>query len=381
MSSAPAKKVLILALSGIGNFLMQSPVFAAIKKAHPAWHITAWVAPRGTKELAENNPNINAVIETPIKQSVTGHLKLISRLRREKFDIAIMLSPGQLIKGAFFMFLAGIPIRISHQYPLHSNSSSNFLVTQSIPEDPSLHDIEQNLALLKLVDIPDSYMQVTGYRLLVPTAAQQQANQLWQELGIPANKTVIGIHPGSARGFEWKRWPLEHWITLSKTLIEKHNAFILVFGGPDEQEVVEQLATALPTANRSLVGDVPGGSPIERLEPQGEAVGWGQAGTAGPTGLLATAALMQHCKLFISNDSGLMHLAAASGVPTLGLFGPTDETHTGPKGLHSHTLRAPTTQPVYNTESNSSLGAQSHGSLRALTPQFVINKIKDIGLE
>lgn len=82
---------------------------------------------------------------------------------------------------------------------------------------------------------------------------------------------------------------------------------------------------------------------------------------------------MQHCKLFISNDSGLMHLAAASGVPTLGLFGPTAEKQTGPRGSHSHTLRAPGTQPVYNTESNPSLGSKPHPSLLVLKSEDVIS--------
>lgn len=350
-SSPPAKKVLILALSGIGNFLMQSPVFAATKKAHPDWHITAWVAPRGTKELAKNDQNIDAVIEAPIKQSIVGHLKLISRLRREKFDIALMLSPGQLIKGALYMFLAGIPVRVSHEYPLRSNPTSRFLLTHSIPENPTLHDIEQNLALLKLLDSHYS-LQPTPYSLPLPPAVVHESKKIFTQLNVPPNKTIIGFHPGSARGFEWKRWPLEYWIELGKTLINQHNAFILIFGGPDEAEIVDRLATGLPAEASTKAGPAPS--------------------------LLETTTLMQHCKLFISNDSGLMHLAAASGVTTLGLFGPTDETHTGPRGPKSHILRAPGTQPIYNTEKNASLGTNPHASLVALKPEQVLDKISRI---
>lgn len=351
-NSNPSKKVLLLALSGIGNFLMQSPVFAAIKKAHPNWHITVWVAPRGTKELAKNNQNIDAVIEAPIKHYITDHLKLISHLRREKFDIALMLSPGQLWKGTLYMFLAGIPIRIAHTYPFLSRSRSRFLLTRAIPEDPNRHDLEQNLALLQLLNISFNNLPVTGYRLLLPDSTRHQASQFWSQLRIPENKLVIGIHPGSARGFEWKRWPLEYWIELGKTLIKKYNAFILIFGGPDEQETIEKLAAGLPAVASAKVGP--------------------------PPSLLDTAALMQHCQLFIANDSGLMHLAAAAGVTTLGLFGPTNEAQTGPRGPHSYTLRAPGTRSVYHTEFNPALGSTPHASLLALTPAHVLDKISHI---
>lgn len=343
------KRVLILALSGIGNFLMQSPVFAGIKKAHPNWHITVWVTPRGTKELAENDPNTDAVIEAPSKQSLSDHLKLLHRLRREKFDIAIMLSPGQLIKGALYMFLTGIPVRIAHQYPFRSNSSSSFLLTHSIPEDPSLHDTEQNLALLKLLEIPYP-LPPTHYSLSIPSPAIQKGQELYSQLNIPPGKIIIGLHPGSARGFEWKRWPVENFIIVAKTLIEKHNAFILIFGGLDEKEAAQQLATNLKP-NAALINT---------------------------PSLLITTALIQHCKLFISNDSGLMHLAAAAGVTTLGLFGPTNETHTGPRGKASHTLRAPNTQPVYTTEKAPSLGSNPRASLLALKPEQVLSKISEL---
>lgn len=358
-SSNPSKKVLLLALSGIGNFLMQSPVFAAIKKAHPDWHVTAWVAPRGTKELAANDPHLDAVIEAPLKQSLSGHLNLLRQLRRHQFEAALMLSPGQLIKGALYMFLAGIPMRLAHNYPLRSNPAASFLLTRSFPEDPALHDLEQNLALLKLLNIPIDSLLVTclpnrqaHYSLLIPPTAYRAVKELWSQLNIPPDKTIIGLHPGSARGFEWKRWPLAYWIELGQTLITKHNAFILIFGGPDEQETINKLLAGLPRA--------------------------AQRTKRGPASLLATAALMQRCKLFVSNDSGLMHLAAASGVTTLGLFGPTDENQTGPRGTRSHTLRAPGTQPVYNTESNPTLGHTPHPSLCALKPQQVLDKIFEL---
>src|SRR5688572_28448349 len=109
-------RVLIVARSGIGNYLMQMPAIKALKEAHADWHITVWVAPRGTRALVENDPHVDEVIEEHYKQSLAGHAHLIMRLRKEKFDIGIVLSPGQLVKSAAYLYLAGIPRRIGSAY-------------------------------------------------------------------------------------------------------------------------------------------------------------------------------------------------------------------------------------------------------------------------
>ena len=84
---------------------------------------------------------------------------------------------------------------------------------------------------------------------------------------------------------------------------------------------------------------------------------------------------MQYCRLVLANDSGLMHLAAASGTPTLGLFGPTNEKQVGPRGSHTYTIRAPGTKPSYDTVTNYNLGTEPHPSLLALKSSEVVDKI------
>lgn len=363
-SDAP-QKILLLSLSGIGNYLMHTPVFEALKKTHPNWHLTVWVAPRGTKELAENNPHINEVIEAPIKNNLTGHFQMINTLRQQKFDIGIVLFPGQLLKSAAYLYLSGIPKRIGHRYPLLSNQTSDFLLTQVVGKQNDLHDIEQNLNLLKPFNIsppalPREAARRSGarggvgergrnlptYRLLIPSKHDQQAQHYLKSLNIPPDRKIIGLHPGSAPHFAWKRWPIENFAAVGKELINKHNAQILIFGGQNEQALKQQLHSML-----------------------------GEHSSVIHTTLLTTATIIKHCLLFISNDSGLMHIAAAVGTRTLGLFGPTNEHKTGPRGPHTSTLRAPNTQPVYDTQKNYKLGAQSHMVLLSLKPQMVLDNI------
>lgn len=352
-NSRPAKRVLFLALSGIGNFLMQLPTIAVLKQAHLNWQITVWVAPRGTKALAENDPHIHEVIEASIKNTIINHLKMIKRLRQEHFDVGIVLSPGQLLKSAAYLFLAGIGQRIGNSYPLGSHQASSFLLTDAIDEDSAIHDVQQNLRLLQPLGIAHGEMNSPIYRLDIPLSNQQMAGTLLQELAIPAEKQLIGLHPGAAPGFDWKRWPLENFTAVAKELVTKHNAYILVFGGPDEAGLKEKLQQMI-----------------------------GKNATVISSDLLTTAAVMQHCKLFLSNDSGLMHLAAAVDVPTFGLFGPTDERHTGPRlrqgsggQIRRGVIRAPGTKPEYNTEANFHLGQEPHPTMVAITPQLVADKI------
>lgn len=337
-------KVLFLSLSGIGNYLMQSPTIAALKKAHPDWHVTVWVAPRGTKALAENDPHVDQVIEMPIKTSVSGHILQIAALRKHHFDIGIVLSPGQLLKSAAYLFFAAIPKRIGHTYPLLKNEHSSFLLTDAIDEVDATHDIEQNLYLLQVLGIRDK--ENKQYELSLPPNARQTANQMFLALKIPDNKLVIGIHAGSAPDFIWKRWPLDRFASVAKTLIATKNAHILIFGGSNEESQKQELATLIGSDYSIVSAD-----------------------------LLTTVGIMTHCDYLISNDSGLMHVASASGVKVYGLFGPTDEAKTGPRGRNAVIIRAPGTTTVYDTEQNYNLGSSPHETILAITPEMVLDKL------
>lgn len=362
----PPKKILVLALSGIGNFIMQMPVLAAIKQQYPDSHITAWVAPRGTRILAEHNPHLDHIIEAPYKQGLAGHLRQADGLHRQHFDMGFVLYPGQLLKSAGYLYAANIPRRFGHVYPLGPNPRSSFLLTDPVAVDGAAHDIKQNLNLIRQQADPPGWR--AHYSLTIPPRYQQQAQRLRRELKIPAGKTFIGIHPGSSPGMSWKRWPIDHFAFVARALIEKYNAHILIFGGPDEEELKQKLYSLLtipPT----------GGTPPQAVAHY--SLGRPQA-TIIHTDLLTTAAIAQKCSLFISNDSGLMHLAAAAGTPTLGLFGPTNEHKIGPRGWHSFTLRAPGTKPVYNVNTNFDLGTSPHATLQMLTTTAVLTEAQRI---
>ncbi|MCH8748178.1 lipopolysaccharide heptosyltransferase II [Patescibacteria group bacterium] len=338
------KNILLLGLSGIGNLLMQSPTIALLKKRYPNAKLTIWVVPRGTKALAQTMSEIDHVIEAPIKASPVTHLRHSFQLSKHRFDTGLVLSPGQLWKSAAYLYLAGVPKRIGNSYPFSGKKDSRFLLTDAVPEIEDLHDIEQNLRLLQPLGL--SYSQPVTYQLNIPPPNQAQADALLKSLSLPPDKTLIGLHPGSAPDFLWRRWPLNNFAQVCRVLIAQHNCHILILGGPEEKELREQL--------RKLVG---------------------QANSID-TDLLTTAGIISQCTLLLSNDSGLMHLSAAIGTPTISLFGPTDESKTGPRGDHAHVIRASGTKPVYHTELNYHLGRQPHESLLAIKPSDVLKELQ-----
>lgn len=350
ISTKEPTNILILALSGIGNLLMQLPAIEAIKKERPAWRITVWLAPRGTRPLLARHPAVSKIVEGNIKRGPLGHFAFAARLRQLRPDIAIMLSPGQLWKGALFMAASGARERIAHSYPHLGQPTSHFLLTKSLPEEGQLHDIEQNLKLLELLDISIDQYIGRPYSFLPPADAVDRAAKIFNQLGIPGHKKVIGLHAGSASDFLWKRWPLANFVSVGQALIHNHHAHLLLFSGPADQSLTKDLQAKLGARHTSLVD----------------------------TDLLTAAALMKRCQTFLANDSGLMHLPAACGVPTVGIFGPTDEAKTGPRGLNSRVIRAAGTKPSYDTETNFNLGSSPHPTLTALPPAAVLDSLNKI---
>lgn len=338
------QKILLISLSGIGNHLMHAPVFKSIKEANPDAKVTVWVAPRNTATLAKANPDIDRVIRAPIKRTIFGHIQQISKLRQKKFDVGIVLSPGQLWKSSAYLFLSGVDQRVGHRYPHLGNPDSSLFLTHGLPVKPNLHDIEQNLSLLKPLKITPT-KDILPYYLSIPKFNISKASFILKTIR-PAVKDpiFIGLHPGSAPNFAWKRWPIKNFAIVGKKLAKQHNAHILLFGNSSEVKAMKMLRQKIGKQNCSII--------INKL--------------------LTSAAVIHKCQLFISNDSGLMHIASALDVPTIGLFGPTDENKTGPRGTNSISVRAPGTKAVYDVNTNFDLGPDPHQTILDVKPNQVL---------
>lgn len=348
-------RVLILALAGIGNLLMASPLFRALKDANPTAEIDVLVAPRGTAEVLEGNPRIRRILHGNAKPSLTEGRGLIRELKNARYDVGIVAHPGQLIASSSLLFFGRVRRRLGHRYTWKILHHSGLFLTDPVPLvlhvslallDRSAHDLVQNANLVRPLGIAVNPLEARYDFPLTPD--DRSRADAWLAERDLANRTLIGFHPGAHHDLAYKRWPGARWSALGDWLSERYGAASLVFGGKGEHALKAEVCARMKTPA------VPVDAPLR-----------------------TTAALIARCTLFVSNDSGLMHVAVSQHVPTFGLFGPTDERRTAPWGPHGHVIRAAGTRPTYNVARLGDIREQHDAdrSLQALSVEDVAREI------
>jgi heptosyltransferase-2 len=307
------RTILIRATNWVGDAVMSIPALQMLRHRFPNAHIAVlarpWVA-----ELYRREPFCDEVIlYQPSKgiAGVTERAHTIARLRQRGFDCAILFQNA--FEAAAVAFLAGIPQRIG--YALDGRS---ILLTKAVrvprPGEIERHQRFYYLELIKRSGLIDTYPADSPIRLSHAQAAAERGLALLSAAGL--RSPVIGIAPGAAYGGA-KRWFPERFAQAAVQLSREHEASVAVFGSKQEREICEQVC--------------------ERLFGEGvEAVNFG--GTTSLSDLINLAAA---CQVFLTNDSGPMHIASALGVPTIAVFGATDEHATGPTGRDSRVVREP----------------------------------------
>lgn len=282
-------KILVLSLAGIGDTLIATPFIHELRANFPDATLDAFVLWPGSKDLLEGNPHLNAVHQKNlIQEGPFNSLPFLLGLRRRRYDVSINVHTlGRVHYRVVARFL-GARLRLSHDY--HGASRfDRFLVNRTIPEDYSVHSVENNNRLLTLLD-RKPVLPRDEYELYLRPAEEAWADQFLVQQALGPRKR-LGIHVGSGgtKNLRLKRWPFGHYAELTRRLGQSHPELaILLFGGPEEQVEHEQILAA--SAGRPVF--------------------------APPTrNLRQAAALLKHCDAFLSVDTALMHLAAAVKVP------------------------------------------------------------------
>lgn len=311
------KRLLIRGTNWVGDSVMVIPALKQVRQEFSQAHITLLVLPwvSGIYEEADWVDQILIYDREGEHRGIKGRFKLIQTLRRSKFEAALLLQNA--FEAALLAKLARIPIRAGYR-----RDGRSWLLTHPVSIDPQITQLHQTYYYLDLVDqlldkprvamgasrpsieeaakaspMPDISLQVSFPR------KQAARNRLRAE-GIDSNKTLIGVNPGASFGSA-KRWLSDRYAELLDRLIEQQGADVVVFGAPTELGIAESIRSMMRHPAAILTGR---------------------------TQLCELIAMIACCDLFITNDSGPMHLAAALRVPTLAIFGPTDEIATGPLG-------------------------------------------------
>ena len=299
-------KILIHLLPGIGNALMFTPTLRLIRKKFPNAEITCLVMYKTCEDLLKDNPNIDKLILYEFQKK--GHFRslfFVIKLRNENFDISIMPYPANNYYYTIVNFLCGGKLRITHKYPIKKFSSLSFLYSKKIPINENIHEIDENFNLVRLIGI-ESDSNNKKLDLLLDEMSLKSAKDFFIKNNINDKILVIGIHPGSSvqAGMINKRWDKDNFVKVADILYEKLKCNVLIFGGSDEHDL------------KQYIYDKMNHKPI----------------IVNSKGILETAALISRCNVFLCNDTGLMHIAAALDVPTVVIEGPVDPNKTLPLG-------------------------------------------------
>lgn len=300
-------KILVISLKGLGDTLMAVPLLRAINRARPEARLTVLVPDRTCEELLKNCPFVRTVrvgFRRPGPGLIPQTLKLLWLLRSEKFDAAITTFPSNRPWYNLLARWTGSPLRVTHAYAHAPLATLAFLQNRRVPAAPPKHELEHNMDLLAGLGLDPAAAKDIS---LWPSPEDEVfADNFLKDKGL-AGERVIALHPAVNPLQIYKAWAPE---TL-KTLAEfadwaagEFRAKVLVFCGPDEKD-----AAAALLANARVQHQVCGGASVNQA-----------------------AALIKRCALFVNTDSGLGHLAAAAGVPSVTVFGPANPGMTAPYG-------------------------------------------------
>jgi heptosyltransferase-2 len=283
---------------------MSLPAIRAIRQIFPHAHI-ALVARPWVADLYARERSIDRIIPYTAQKGLAAKRAFATMLRREHFDAAILLQNA--FDAALLAWLAGIPERIGY-----NRDARGWLLTQAIPvpepgEIPR-HERFYYLELLRRAAMIERFPEVDAIRLDGIDEARAAGTAHLSQLGIAG--PVVGLSPGAAYG-NAKRWIPERFAAVARTL---EPSAVLLFGSAGERALCETVADSLRP-----------GVEVRNL--------------AGETTLRQFIDLAAACRLFLTNDSGAMHVSSALGVPTVAVFGATDDTTTGPTGSLSRVVR------------------------------------------
>lgn len=306
ISEHKIQNIFIRSANWVGDTVMSMPMIRSTRLHFPDARITVlakpWVAP-----VFDNNPYIDHVMiyETSGRhKGLLGLLRLGKDLRKHRFDLAILLQNA--FEAAFLAYIAGIPARLGY-----NTDGRTFLLTHPVQIKPfhkKRHQTDYYLGILQGADIDTWDRELC---MFVSPRSVRKAHATLYDLKISGANKPIGINPGAAFGTA-KRWSATRFAQVSRMLKKNYDAPILVFGGPNEADLGRKIC---------------------------DMAGSGCTNLCGNTTLSEAIALIRECRIFITNDSGLMHVAAGLKIPQIAIFGPTDHIQTSPLDSNSHMVR------------------------------------------
>jgi len=309
--------VAIVRLSALGDVVHGLPVATVLRARMPGARIT-WIVERRHGTLLRGHRAIDEVVYTDTQRwrrarqphdvidAARGLGTVIRRLRDARFDVAIDLQG--LLKSGVVTALTRAPIRIGFD-AAHCREMSGMFTNRHVSPPSTRHVVDQNLALLSALDI--RHDDEARFDLPIDLDAETRADEFFSASGLKPHDRVVVLNPGAGRPA--KRWPPAAFGELARRLTEHGAAKIVVVWGPGERDLARRIVETSASDD---------------------------AMEAPPTDVQGLLAILRRASVMVSGDSGPLHLAAAVGVPCVGLFGPTSAQRNGPYGTIHRTIQS-----------------------------------------
>ncbi|HKW57769.1 MAG TPA: lipopolysaccharide heptosyltransferase II [Candidatus Acidoferrum sp.] len=279
-------KLLIRATNWVGDAIMALPALRAVRKRFAEAQITILARPY-VAEIYKGQSVCDDLMASGSEADV------VRELRARKFDAALLLQNA--FEAAWVAWRAGIPQRIGY-----GRDGRSLLLTKAVrvpkPGEIPSHEQYYYLELLRRAGWLDTLPKETFIELKVTEENRRRAEGMLQAAGARAGQARIAIGAGASYGSA-KCWLPERFAEVANRLQEQTGAGIVLFGTEAEASVSSAIAAGLQRPPTNLTGK---------------------------TAISDLPALLSRCQLFIGNDSGAMHVAAAVGLPVVTIFGPTD---------------------------------------------------------
>lgn len=322
-------KILVCGPNWLGDSIMSMPAIQVLKRQFPGVRLTMLVKP-GVAPLWRMHAGVDTVLE--LNKGLPGTIAAILDIRERGFDAAYVFPNS--FRSAFIPFMGGIPVRTGA-----AGHSRGFMLTDVVQMTPeNLWEQHQMWEYFRIFGIPPAAGKNETPVIKVPQAV---IDEVRGSFGLGGRSGFLGLVPGAARGAS-KRWPVEHFAEVGRTLSSSLKCGVLLFGTPGEKELCGQIC---------------------------EAIGTHAVNLAGRTAIPDFVVLLGLCRLVITNDCGGMHLASASGTKVVAVFGLTDPAKTGPIGADSIVVSAEGVEQSRDIERDSKL---ARDVMRSIVPERVL---------
>lgn len=296
-------KILVILASGIGNSVLFGPSLKIIRENYQEAEIDIFSFKESFAAPFAGSEIVNKIF-------YFEGVKTILNLRKQKYDISITAFPSNKWQFNVFAFLVGAKKRVTHEYDVGKVRTLSILQNAKVHVDKNIHDVEQNLNLLKTIGIeinktPDTFFYI------------ECENKVYAQNIIKINNLeksfIVGIHSGCNMNQKGKRWSTNNFVELIDKICDSGKKCLL-FTGPDEMEDTKFIYEKVRNKSKVVL--------------------------INENNLKNVAALIKLCHCFLSNDSGLAHIAGAMGVRTVAISGPAMWTRTAPVGSNSSYIKA-----------------------------------------